>query len=292
MGQGATLYSPAITRERGKVRVVFAPGHPGLDDLAYRDHRARIAEHALEYRPGRPIPEIDYTEAEHELWRTVSKELRDKHEGHACAEYLRGAERLNLPADRLPQLGEVSASLEKHTGFRFAPAAGLVDITDFYGSLADRLFQATQYIRHCSMPFFSPEPDMLHEIVGHGCALADDRLADLYELVGHTARRLRSRDALAVVSRMFWFVLEYGLVMEGGRPRALGASTLSSSGELDRFASAEIRPLDVDVMIAEEHRVDHYQPVLYCAESFGHLEDFLSEFLTTIDDGARLPNAG
>jgi phenylalanine-4-hydroxylase len=90
------------------------------------------------------------------------------------------------------------------------------------------------------------------------------------------------------VSRVFWFTIEYGLVMEDGRTKACGASLLSSGAELDYFLDAEIRPFDVAAMGRQKYLVEEYQPVLFRAESFNHFEDFLSTFLTTIDDDSAL----
>ncbi|MFI7538551.1 phenylalanine 4-monooxygenase [Streptosporangium sp. NPDC049376] len=288
MSKEATLYSPVIKDERGIVSVVFAKDHPGYDDPEYQRHRAGIAEAALRYVPGQPVPDVVYTEEEHATWRLVNAELAEKHRRHACREFLAGKERLALPDDRLPQLGEASAAINEATGFRFSPAAGLVEVRDFYGSLADRRFQATQYIRHFSMPRFSPEPDMIHEVVGHGSHLSAQRLADLYELFGKAVRRLRSKEAVGMVSSVFWFAMEYGLVREDGDIKACGASLLSSCAELERFQEADIRPLDVASMAGQGYLVEQYQPVLFCADSFAHMEEFLSTFLITVSDADPL----
>lgn len=277
-----TVYAPAIRVIDGTVTVQFSDQHPGFRDPHYQQHRAGIAKAALEYRPGQPVPEITYLEEEHECWRQLGKQLTERHERHACDEIREGLAQLALPADRLPQLRDVSAIVQKATGFRFTPSAGLVDPPKFYGSLADREFQATQYVRHYSEPRFSPEPDMIHEIIGHGSALAGRRLADVYELLGKAVRVLRSPEAISAVSRIFWFALEYGLVRERGEIKVCGASMLSSCGEMDQFQAAQIRPLDVQSMIAQEYRVEEYQPVLFCADSFSQLEDFLGDFLTAV----------
>jgi len=288
MFKEATLYSPVIKNENGHVSVIFAEGHPGFRDTPYQEHRARIAESALRYTPGEPAPDIAYTEAEHETWRTVSAELAGKHREHACREFLEAAELISLRHDRLPQLSEVSERVGPLTGFTFTPAAGLVAQRDFYGSLAERRFQATQYIRHPSLPRFSPEPDMIHEVVGHGTHLSSHRWGALYELLGRTVRRLESDDAVSLVSRVFWFTIEYGLVLEGGRTKVCGASLLSSCGELEYFLGAQIRPFDVAAMGQQKYLVEKYQPVLFRAESFQHFEDFLSDFLTSVDDDSAL----
>lgn len=291
MFKEATVYSPAIIEDGGGVSVVFSSDHPGYYDAEYQAHRAAIAEAALRFRPGNRVPDIPYTEAEHAIWRVVSAELAEKHRQHACRQYLIGRNLLPLPSDRLPQLSEVSTAVNRLTGFTFTPAAGLVEQEDFYGSLADQRFQATQYIRHSSFPRFSPEPDMIHEVVGHGTHLANQRLADLYRLVGETVRRLETRAAISLVSRVFWFAFEYGLVLEDGVTKVCGASLLSSCGELEQYQQADIRPMDIAAMACQKYLVQEFQPVLFRAESFSHFEDFLAGFLATIDDGSSLVTA-
>jgi len=287
-----SLYAPIIRIANADVTVQFVPEHPGFNDARYQRHRATIAEAALEHRTEQPVPEITYLDEEHECWRLLSTELGDRHERHACAEIREGLAKLALPADCVPQLRYVSGVVQALTGFSFSPAAGLVDQFKFYGSLADREFRATQFIRHYSAPLFSPEPDMIHEIVGHGSALAGRRLADIYELLGKAVRCLRSNEDVSAVSSIFWFALEYGLVRERGEIKVCGASMLSSCGEMDQFLAAQIRPLDVQSMLTQPYRVDQYQPVLFCADSFGHLEDFLGNFLTSVTSVPPLSGSG
>jgi phenylalanine-4-hydroxylase len=286
--QEATLYAPVINNDGGRISVIFAEPHPGYHDPLYREHRAKIAKAALQFHPGTPAPHISYTQAEHEVWRLVAPELISKHRRYGSAEIIGCWDKLNLPTDRLPQLAEASEAISRQTQFTFVPAAGLVEERTFYGSLADRCFQATQYIRHPSYPRFSPEPDMIHEIVGHGSHLTIPRWAALYELLGHTIRRLETDEAVGLVSRVFWFMLEYGLITEHGGAKVLGASLLSSCGELERYRLADIRPLDVADIGRQKYLVEEYQPVLFCAESAAHFEDVLAAFLTTVDDGHPL----
>ncbi|HWM02349.1 MAG TPA: phenylalanine 4-monooxygenase [Actinophytocola sp.] len=291
MTQEPTLYAPVVRRDGDTVTVVFSEDHPGYRDPAYQAHRARIAEVALAYVPGGPVPEVEYSEQDHELWRLIGTELAEKHRRFACTEFLEGADRLALSTERVPQLADVSARLTELTGFGLSPAASLVALRDFYGSLAERRFHATQYVRHPSMPRFSPEPDVIHEIVGHGSALAVDRLADIYSLFGATTHRLRTDRALGVMSSIFWFTMEYGLIRQHGEVTAFGASLLSSCGELEHFRDVDIRPLNVVTMANLPYRVEHDQPVLFCADSFAHLQDFLGTFLTAIEDDNELAYA-
>lgn len=262
--------------------------HPGFQDADYRRRRDVIASLGAAWEPGGLIPDVPYTAAEDEVWRTVSGELAELHRRFACREYLAGAERLHLPTDRVPQLREVDAAVRSATGFRIQPVPGLVPAADFYGALADRRFLSTQYIRHHSVPFYTPEPDIVHEIIGHGNMLANDRFADLYEVAGQASRRAGSEEALEFFSKVFWFTLEFGVVREddpeGSTVKAYGAGLCSSYGEIQVFRDAEIRDWDLAAMGTLAYDITQYQPVLFAAPSMDFVFDELTAFFADFTD--------
>ncbi|TNY38449.1 phenylalanine 4-monooxygenase [Thermomonospora catenispora] len=284
MMEEAQYFAPVSQDEHGEVTVELAKSHPGFADPIYRKRRNEIARLALNHRRGDPVPVVEYTPEEHEVWRLVSRELAAKHRRYAIREFLDAKERLALPEDRVPQLQEVSERLEALTGFRYLPAAGLVPLREFYGSLADSYFHSTQYIRHHTVPFYTPEPDVIHEVIGHANTLASDRLAELYRAAGRAARRVESEEALEFVSKVFWFTLEFGVMTEGDELRAYGAGILSSYGEIEEFRKMDIRPLDLAAMGTTEYDITQYQVVLFRAESMDHLEDVVGTFWDACDD--------
>src|SRR2546423_8031584 len=80
--------SPGDTVADRKAIVQLDPDHPGFRDAEYRARRNRIAQIAMEYEPGTPIPDAPYTAQEHEVWRAILEALEPAHGRHACAEYL------------------------------------------------------------------------------------------------------------------------------------------------------------------------------------------------------------
>jgi phenylalanine-4-hydroxylase len=283
------LYSPVHTTADGSVTVELAETHPGFSDPAYRARRNAIASMSVDHVVGSPIPHIDYTDIEHDVWRTVSRELANKHRTYATRSFLEGQEALALPADRIPQLSDVTDRLGALSGFRYEPVAGLAELRTFYGSFADDVFFSTQYIRHHSTPLYTPEPDIVHEVLGHANQLADPAVARLYGLVGRAVARVETDAALRVLSRVFWFTFEFGVVEEDGL-KTYGAGILSSYGELDAFRHATIRPLDFVEMTHVDYDITKYQPVLFAGRSITQVYDELEGFLTSFDDerAARL----
>lgn len=273
--------------------VELPESHPGFQDPNYRARRARIAEVGAAYRRGDPIPDVTYSAEEDEVWRIVSAELAGKHRRYACAEYLVGADRLVLPTQRVPQLREVDERIHGLTGFHINPVTGLVPTRRFYGSLAERTFLSTQYIRHHSVPFYTPEPDIIHEIIGHANTLASPLFADLYEVAGQASLRSDTDVALEVFSRVFWFTLEFGVVYQDEELKAYGAGLLSSYGEIEMFRCAEIRGWDLSAMARQDYDITHYQPVLFAAASFDQMLTDLHAFFSSYNDQAcaRLLNS-
>jgi phenylalanine-4-hydroxylase len=284
MYEEGQLYSPVTTDEGGAVTVHLAHDHPGANDPVYRRRRNEIAAAALAWRPGDPSPHVDYTDEEHAVWRTVCGELAAKHERYAVREYRDAKDRVGMPTDRVPGLDEISGLVAPLTGWRYLPAAGLVPLEEFYGSLAERLFHSTQYVRHPAVPLYTPEPDIIHEVIGHGHLLATPTFGELHRLAGAAARRLRDGENLRFLSRVFWFSLEFGTVVEDGELRAYGAGILSSYGEIEEFRSMENRPLDLVAMGTADYDITAYQPVLYRAESVAEVVEVVGWFLRDCSD--------
>ncbi|MBC7276486.1 phenylalanine 4-monooxygenase [Nocardioides sp.] len=284
MFEEGQLYSPVTVGDDGQVEVHLGDNHPGFADQDYRARRSEIAAAALGWKPGETVPRIDYTDTENEIWRTVCREIAPLHAKYACRNYIAAVEALNLPTDRVPQLDEVSAGLKALTGFEYVPAAGIVPLEEFYGSLADRQFHSTQYLRHHAVPLYTPEPDIIHEVIGHGNLLADPQVAEVKRLAGAAARRVETREALQVVADVFWFTIEFGVLHEDGDLKAYGAGLLSSYGEIEEMHEVEVRPIDFAQMATVDYDITHYQPVLFAAESFSHMVDEVGNFFATCDD--------
>ncbi|MEM9456380.1 MAG: phenylalanine 4-monooxygenase [Myxococcota bacterium] len=269
------------------LHIELPPDHPGFCDPEYRGRRDAIATLADRWRPGDPLPRAPYTAAEHAVWAELWGELEAAHADRVCAELLECERGLALPGHRIPQLPEVEAKLVATTGFRLAPVPGLVDARRFLSCLADGRFLSTQYVRHASRPRYTPEPDVIHELVGHAGSLAHPGIAHLSRRFGQVARAVDEAGLLRL-ERVYWFTLEFGLCQEQGQLRAVGAGLLSSVGEL---AGIETGPRlcdwDIETIANTPYDTTRMQDQLFVAPSFAVMLRDIVDWLDGEEQRAR-----
>jgi phenylalanine-4-hydroxylase len=180
----------------------LALDHPGANDLKYRTRRDYIASLSKRFRedPEHKIIDVEYTPEEQQVWQIVATKLEEIQAKRASAFYLEAKKKLGISTQRIPQLSEMNRRLGELTGFRLAPIEGLVETRGFLSWLAYRTMLCTQYIRHTSRPEYTPEPDIVHEAIGHIPNFTNPDFADFSQFIGHgrkdrnrrTARRTRT----------------------------------------------------------------------------------------------------
>ncbi len=257
--------------------------HPSINDEAYQARRDCIAARAAG-ADAEPL-RIDYLESENQTWRVAKAALDRRWNAVACSEILDARDRLDLPGLRVPHLDEITRRLQPRGGFEFRAVPGLVPVAEFFGALAAGRFLSTQYVRHHDSPLYTPEPDILHEVLGHGTCLADPHLAMLHRQAGSAMVRVETERARRFVADVFWFSAEFGVIADPDGPKAYGAGLLSSVGELDHFVTgAEIEPLDITRMGTVSYDIANYQPLLFSARSLAEVLDVVGEFFVRVDD--------
>eukprot|EP01083_Nonionella_stella_P087425 243245_1 len=258
--------------------------HPGFKDKDYRSRRKEIAQFAHNYKYGQPIPHVKYNSSETACWGEIWRKIRPLHAKYACDEYNECVEDVmkscGASETNIPQLDDISQFMKERTGFRLRPVAGLLSAREFLYGLAFRTFFCTQYIRHQSLPLYTPEPDIVHEIVGHAPMFAVPSFADFSHQIGLMSIGATD-EQVDQLARCYWYSVEFGVVSQHGEHRAYGAGLLSSFGELDYMAtSGEPKFTDWDPINAskEPYPITKYQPVYYVADNFDDAKAKLLDF--------------
>ncbi|MGB0717441.1 MAG: hypothetical protein ACPGXK_16310 [Phycisphaerae bacterium] len=265
------------------------PGnHPGLGDQVYVDRRRMFFETARAHRlAGTATPPVAYLEREQWLWRSIYRELNSMHESSACRIYREGKSALGLCDSVIPQLPDLEQVLFRRNGVQLVPAEGLLHGKTYFQLWADRVMPCTQFLRHDKQPQYTPEPDIIHDVIGHVPPLADTEYVSLIQKIGQLAKRANP-DQLEELVRFYWFTIEFGLLMEDGRQVILGAGILSSTGEIEHVLSGEaaIEPFDLDRVLATPLNTTDIQERIFVAPSLAFILE-QAEALSRRWDAAR-----
>jgi phenylalanine-4-hydroxylase len=255
--------------------------HPGASDLEYRKRRDYIASLSKKFRETGVITDVEYNEDEQGIWRHVATRLEELHQKHASPFYLTAKHDLGISTERIPQLTEMNRRLKELTNFRLAPVEGLVDTRAFLSWLSWRTMLSTQYIRHHSRPEYTPEPDIVHEAIGHIPMFTNPNFADYSQFIGHGAR-IATDEQIEELGRLYWFTVEFGLVEDKGDVKAYGAGLLSSFGELEHAFSDKVerRPFDLEQVINHDFTYSDMQPVLYVIPSYAELKEVTRNYIS------------
>ena len=269
--------------------LIFPPGHPGEGDASYLARRSALSYLVASMdASGASLPEVQYLGSETRVWQAIMDRLSGLHEVHAASTWLEGFRKLGMSAVRPPAPLVLAHNLRKETGFGLVLTDGLLDARVFLTHLGKRRQPCTIYLRHGSRPDYTPEPDLVHEAVGHAPMLTDPDAARLNEVIGRAAAPASPRQLQALL-RVYWFTLEFGLVEERGGLRAYGAGLLSSFGELPHaFSDAvERRPFNLRKVIEQDYAHNRMQDVLLVAPSIGAVLEDVENWLDG-DGYARL----
>ncbi len=232
---------------------------------------------------------IHYTDEENRVWAELISTQLPLLEGRVCREYIEALDVMGFPRERIPQVHEISAVLQEHTGWSVTAVPALIDFTSFFELLATRRFPAATFIRHRKDIGYLQEPDIFHEIFGHTPLLTDYRFAAFTEAYGKAGLAADKEDH-AMLARLFWFTVEFGLIDTVEGLRSYGAGIVSSPGELSYALESDVpqrKPFDVLDVLRTPYRIDIYQTVYFMLDSFDTLFELAQTDLIPLVKQAR-----
>jgi phenylalanine-4-hydroxylase len=236
----------------------------------------KSAEKATHYQARQPNADgiIHYDDTENATWQALMRRQMEVIEGRVCQQYIDGLERLALPEDRIPQLGDVDRVLMEATGWRTAQVPALIPFNTFFELLANRRFPVATFIRTPEEMDYLQEPDIFHEIFGHCPMLTDPSFAEFTAIYGKLGLAASKQERI-YLARLYWMTVEFGLVDTPAGLRIYGGGIISSPKETfhalsDVPAHYVFDPLDA---LRTPYRIDILQPLYYVIDGLHTLHD-------------------
>lgn len=222
-----------------------------------------------------------YTDEDHATWDTLFERQRKLLPGRVAPEFLEGLDVLRLSRPGIPDFDELSDRLMKATGWQVVAVPGLVPDDVFFDHLANRRFVSGNFIRRPDQLDYLQEPDVFHDVFGHVPLLVNPVFADYMQAYGRGGQRAAAAGAIDRLSRLYWYTVEFGLIMSDDDLKIYGAGIVSSSSE-SIFALDDASPnrigFDLRRLMRTKYRIDDFQQNYFVIDSF---EDLLDQTLNT-----------
>jgi phenylalanine-4-hydroxylase len=214
----------------------------------------------------------NYSPTENDTWKFLLERQNELVKTRASKEFLKGVELLKF-SNEIPQHFEISEILSKHTGWGVEPVPALIQPEEFFSLLAKKRFPAANFIRTPVDIDYIQEPDVFHELFGHCPLLTNYAYAEFMHEYGKLALKADRKLQLRMF-RLFWFTIEFGLILEDGLMKAYGGGILSSKSEVIYSVESDLAeriPLDPMTALRTPFRIDILQPIYFVINSFDDL---------------------
>jgi phenylalanine-4-hydroxylase len=220
-----------------------------------------------------------YTEEQHNTWAELTGRALPELEKHAAREYLEGFEIIGLQRDRLPNLALISERLEPRTGWNSTPVSGFLPAQAFFEMLAARRFPTTTWLRNRESLEYTPEPDIFHDVFGHVPMHAHKVFADFLEHYGRVCAAIDDDGALEKLGRLFWYTVEFGVILQRGELKVYGSGLISSHGECSNViqGNCSIHRFSLDEVLETKVKVDELHTLLFAVSSIDQIYEAMHE---------------
>ena len=233
-----------------------------------------------------------YTQADHDTYRRLYERQAALVPRRACDEFIAALPSLG-PSDHIPRFEQINENLRQATGWEIVGVPGLIPEVPFFTLLANRKFPVTDWIRTPEEFDYIVEPDVFHDLFGHVPLLFDPVFAGHMQEYGKGGLKAHRLGACELLSRLYWYTIEFGLIRQKDGLRAYGAGIISSPGELQYAVESpepQRLPLDVERVMRTRYKIDSYQQTYFVIESFQELFDKTAPDFTPIYERVkRLP---
>ena len=218
----------------------------------------------------------NYTKEDHAVWALLFERQASHLVGKACTEYLQGLKVLRpvLNAERIPDFNRLNEALKAEIGWSIEVVAGLIPVDAFFLLLSQKKFPSSTWLRSRDHLDYLEEPDMFHDIFGHIPQLVHTDYSNFMQKFGEIGYLNRHDEALVIkLQRLYWYTIEFGLILEHGKRRIYGAGIASSVKETQHAFGPNITvlPYDIQQIMATDFIISNIQSAYFEINSYQQL---------------------
>lgn len=229
----------------------------------------------------------NYNEEDFEVWKLLYSRQINNLPKAASTAHLEGLDKVNFVADEIPHFEDTNIILSQLTGWRLAVVPGIVPDYTFFELMSNKRFPATTWLRKMEELDYLEEPDMFHDVFAHVPLLSNQAFVNFLEALSKIGLDYVGNDyAIEVLSRIYWFTVEFGLIQEEAGLRIYGAGILSSAGET-KFSLSDEPPtynFDVRTIANTPYRKDVFQDRYFVIQSYDQLYNSIPEIKEVLAD--------
>ena len=236
----------------------------------------------------RPTSQIysDYSLQDFDVWKTLFNRQMDILRTTVSAEYLSAIDTIGFKEDKIPDFQEVNLVLADTTGWKIEVVPNICPEARFFECSANRIFTSTCWLRTMEQLDYLEEPDMFHDVFGHMPLLSNDNYANFFSDFGKIAiQYLDNPQAIQLLSRLYWYTIEFGLINENNQLKIYGAGIISSNGETKHAidSATSKMPFDIDTILDTPYRTDIIQDKYFFIDSFEQLYSSVARIQSSIE---------
>ena len=225
-----------------------------------------------------------YSAADHDTYRRLYARQSALLPWLACDAFMAALPALGA-SDVIPRFDDINTRLRKATGWEIVAVPGLIPEVPFFSLLANRKFPVTGWIRSPEEFDYIVEPDVFHDLFGHVPLLFNPVFAGHMQAYGAGGLKAHGLGACELLSRLYWYTIEFGLIRQPDGLRAYGAGILSSGAELQHAVKSGTPnriALDVVRAMRTRYTIDSFQQSYFVIDSFQQLFDLTAPDFTPL----------
>tara|TARA_B110000196_G_scaffold120224_1_gene104270 strand:- start:593 stop:1855 length:1263 start_codon:yes stop_codon:yes gene_type:complete len=260
---------------------------------------------------------------DHLSWACLIANQKETKERYACIEYLRGEDAFPIKSSVIPDYHILNARLYQQTGWQLATVSTIIPSSLFFQCHRHKFFPVTTFMRPLGTDYLE-EPDIGHDLAGHIATFTIPQVAEIMNNHGIAHERifesmkkqllkakneeeidsikLDAEELLVYAGRIYWFTVEFGLVMQNDRLTAFGAGILSSPSETPHsIESAEATRILIDPnsdrdllrLATTDYSINEYQKTYFVLKDFESLTSLTPErIIDVVTEAKHLPHLG